>query len=108
MGGTPIMHKILEVLIQNKNQLVTLGQIQEETEIPSAKILAAINNFRRYNEEGTHLSVIQKGRVWRYSDIVSSNDQPEKSLFECIAHTKKGDLILQDEQGNLYRAIELE
>lgn len=55
-------------------------------------------------EEGKPIEVESNGRAWIYRPNGRKND---KRMFEELAVTKSGDILIQDELGNVYKAVEL-
>lgn len=51
------------------------------------------------------LEIIYRARAWRYTP--GKKVSKSAHVFEELARTKNGDLVLQDDQGALYRATEL-
>lgn len=83
-----------------------------ENEFPSftkLQIQGNINNLNRTNS-AVQVETLLKGQSWIYRP--GANGKPgavtAKRMFEEVAVTKAGALIIQDESGNLYRATELE
>lgn len=78
------------------------------------QIRGAINGKRHEDPTWHHiLKNVVRGHIWSWNMLydptkpVTSESDPEKNLYEQIGVTKNGDLILQDEDGNLFRASEL-
>lgn len=66
----------------------------------------AVQNAVRYlmNDKGLPIEAVIGGHSWRYTPNKAVKRSDSGSLFEKIATLKSGDLVLQDEEGTLYRA----
>lgn len=60
------------------------------------------------DEQLPGLEVTIRGRAWVYRPGAESKQGKGTRVFEELAATKSGDLIIQDQDGKLYRAKELE
>lgn len=58
---------------------------------------------------GHPIRVVNKGTAWTYDEKPPAPEAPaEQLMFEQIGTTRIGDLILQDQNSNLYRATALD
>lgn len=89
----------------------TIKQMSNDLGYTEQQIRACISNKTHHSKEwASHLTVYVRGQVykWRSEPVLVPKTTDEKSnLYEQIGVTKNGDLILQDEEGNLFRASEL-
>lgn len=108
MGKTAVAPQILDFLKQNANTPITVTEIEKALNLNKHQIQNAITNMRNGNWElGQHIVVVGRGNVWQWS--TSPNGIKDKSLlFEQIATTTSGKLILQDNEGNAYLAQRIE
>jgi hypothetical protein len=81
-------------------------------EVPSAVVHNSISYLK--NQQSFQIETIALGRIWRYrpAAVVAPPQNPDavlchKRMFEELATTKNGDLLIQDENGKVYRAEEL-
>lgn len=86
---------------------VFLKDLQEEfPKYTTIQIQSNINNMNRTNTE-VKVDTLLKGQSWIYRPK-GKQSPTNKRVFEEIAVTKTGALIIQDESGTLYKATELE
>lgn len=89
-----------------------IHEMAKELNYTQTQIKQAISNKRHESKEwGSHVKTVIQGSVFSWIEK-PENGVPEpkdvkKNLYEQIGVTKNGDLILQDEDGNLFRATEL-
>lgn len=68
---------------------------------------SCVNNIRR-EVPSFSIEVVVTGNVWRYVGKPSAQTgKPGKRIFEELAVTKTGDILIQDEAGSVYKAVEL-
>lgn len=55
------------------------------------------------------IETLAHGRIWRHRPAATAPAaaKNDKRVFEELAITKTGDIIIQDEEGKVYRAVEL-
>lgn len=101
MGGSPTAPKVLEVFLAAKpGRLVTLAELVAETGLTADQVQGAVVNLR--NREGIPIEIVHRGQIWKYDPTVLTG----KRMFEEIGPAKVG-VIVQDEDGKLYRLEEL-
>lgn len=108
MGAPTFADKIFAVFETSPNVEISLGQIRKNVdgEYTDQQIQTAISNLR--NRGKIPIEVVVAGRVYRYTPGMKLERGPEqKQLFESVAKLKNGDLLLQDENGVIFRAVEL-
>lgn len=115
MGAPTIADKIMDVFIQNPNVEIPIAKIRAEAgtqrdgkPFSENQVQTAIGNLR--NRGNVPISTVVAGRVYRYDPgarkaVVADGNQ--KQLFESITTLKNGDILIQDESGTVYRAVEL-
>lgn len=100
-----IRAKLVEYFIKNQGVPVFLKDIREFTGATSdVAVQNAISNLRGEGDWESKIMIQAAGRVWVYRDIPMPTG---KRLFEELAVTKTGDIIIQDNDGKVYRAVEL-
>jgi hypothetical protein len=69
---------------------------------------SAINNLRRDVPEFP-IQIVVRGSVYRYMGPgkPAVDAKPGKRVFEELAVTKAGDILIQDQDGAVYKAVEL-
>lgn len=113
MGAPTFADRILEVFMENPNVEVTVEQIRKRTAPPQgqgvpytvAQVQTAIANLRNRNQ--VPIESVVAGRVYRYTPGKKPTSDGSKRLFETLAVLKNGALLLEDENGAIFRAVEL-
>jgi hypothetical protein len=128
MGFPRVSDKLIDYLSRNKNMNVTLTELVEATGLDKKQISNALGTLRtRY---GLDIQTIMTGNVWKYRGggipepvppVVEPAPAPPAAVttaagvttsntgrvFELLAVSNSGTLVIQDEDGKLYRASEL-
>ena len=92
-----------EMLERAPGKVFYLKDLMEELNAPEVAIQNAA--ARAVREGGGSYKVHISARAWVYApDGVAARG---KRMFEELAAAKDGSIIIQDEQGNLFRAVEL-
>lgn len=97
---------ILEVFLKNKNQAVTLNQLCHETGIEASKVQSNVNNLKNSKKDHFTIETITRGQIWILRDSPEKST-PGKRIFEEIGPIKDGSIVIQDGDGNLFKAVEL-
>lgn len=102
--------KVMEALRKHENLDVPIGLIVEETGLTRLQVQAAITNLQKRHE--VNITTVVRGNLYRWS---GKNGKPKdavvsasNAMFEQLAVSKSGDLILRSEDGCIYRAREIE
>lgn len=107
MGAVVVVDLVLKYFLEHKNMTVMLADIEHETGLSTNQVQNAISNLRSRGKQD--IQTVIAGRSWVYKGqsekTISRNGGP--LLFELLATAKNGDLIIQDDSGNLYRATAL-
>jgi len=107
MGDTKgFSEKVLAVLLQYRNQTVTLAQICTATGFSETLVQRTVNNLKAKKEMHYSITVVIRGRAWVLRDAPPAVD-PGKRIFEEIGAARDGSVVIQDSAGKLYRAVEL-
>lgn len=100
--------KVLQVLVEHRNQTVTLAQLTKATGLNEHQVQHTVSNLRNSKRDLYIIEIVLRGRAWIL------RDQPEvkvvdlnKRVFEEIGPAKDGSVVIQDSDGKLYKAIEL-
>lgn len=104
-----IQLRVFEYLRTLPGKTLTLAEIADACDISSAQASTALHGLRKAGVGTVENPMLG---VWRFSPEFtkeSPNDKPAigKRMFDEIGAAKDGSIIIQDEDGNLYRAIEL-
>lgn len=77
-------------------------------EDPTA-VQTGVRNLRRREGWEKALEVVVRGKAWRYTPTEETAEQDSGTgrCFEQIGTTRDGDLILQSDDGGIFRATEL-
>lgn len=97
-------------LMDRPGEAVWLQDIADYVGTQERPVQSAINNMRNTpgDQVGEALDVLVRGQCWRYMPDNSPEAGTDNTLFEEVGRTKQGHLVLQDCEGNLYRAQALE
>jgi hypothetical protein len=105
--------KVLEVLRKHRGTDVTIGQIMEETGFTREQVHSSVHHLITRN--ALPITAVVRGNVYRYEHsnagepkVDAEQEKPERRLFEEIGTTKNGTVVAQDQDGNLYRVVEME
>jgi hypothetical protein len=111
VAGAPnrkiIKPKLLEYLMKFPNQTQYVGDLAASLGVEDQNVRNTMNGIIRENTL-PGLEIIVKGRSWVYRPDPKVGQSRGARVFEELAETKSGDIIIQDQDGRLYRAKELE
>lgn len=123
MGAVWIKDKVLKYLADHPGLVVWRDDMAKDLNLLPSSIAAAIGNMIREGKEAsTHIVVVQSGRAWRWSEKpttppvpprgggngVASTGAPARKLYEELAVTKGGTILVQSEDGQVYRLADLD
>lgn len=103
---TRMQDAILAVFLENKNQAVTLNQLTHQTGLEASKVQSNVNNLKNSKRDHFTIETITRGQIWILRDS-PEKPTPGKRIFEEIGPTRDGAIVIQDGDGNLYKATEL-
>lgn len=113
MGGRPIHETMLDYFTQHPNETLTITKIMKDTNETRNRIQGWITSVRNRGvlTDGK-MEILIKGRAYRYipNDLLDkskSDDDKMKRIFVEVGITKTGDVIIECEDGTLYKAVEL-
>lgn len=111
---------VLGLLEKYAGQNLSADEMAAILGITARQARVAVNNLRNTDRDGaaTRIVTVVRGHLWRWQPdrpeppaetTTGSNGNGGRSrrLFEELAVTKSGDVIAQDEDGGLYRLVEL-
>jgi|SRR4051812_15365863 hypothetical protein len=108
MGAPRTTDKIIDFLTEHANINVTLTEIMQVTGLTKSQVQNGIGTLK--NRNNLNIETKLAGQVWIYSPVNPATTSEEKvvtpQVFELVGNAKAG-LIIQDEDGKLYRAEEL-
>jgi hypothetical protein len=86
--------------------------LAEELDTFRDTIQNGVNNLKRRPEWGELIEVVIRGQAWKYNgpagEVKAGTGNGEAKLcFEELGRTREGDLIIQSDDGRLFRATEL-
>lgn len=96
---------VFKYLDDHIGQTVYCNDIAEELKVDKSSIMNVISRCIRNNINGyaDRLQVIQRGNVWCLHAATKSAFS--NKLYEQLATTKSGVIILQDEDGEVYKVV---
>lgn len=120
MARSQIKARLIGYFDKRIGQIVTLDDLTREfTDVTPSQLRVGVGNLRNSpsNESGgldmkASLQVIARGNAWCWrpvnATLPSANSPlPTKRCFEEVGPTKSGELLLQCEDGSIWKAIEL-
>lgn len=106
MGADRTTPKVLEYLRDKTGMVIHYAELERAVNLNHTQVLNVIGTLRR-NHPGS-VSIIEQGSVFKWNGFGATNAHPIGKLYELLAHTKSGRILVQDEDGNLYTLTELE
>jgi hypothetical protein len=85
---------------------VYVDDLAKEAQASREQVQSCISNMKREVPEFV-IEVVVHGNVWRYVGHPKPAAKPGKRMFEELAVTKAGDILIQDQDGAVYKAVEL-
>lgn len=110
MGASPVRPQVLEFLQRNADQPLFTSAIADALNFTTKQVRNAVQNALRDDTANAakHLEVLIRGNQYCWhskpNNKTKSSDSP---LFEQIKELNNGEILLQDEHGNLYVATAL-
>jgi hypothetical protein len=101
---------LMEYFTKNVGQYVYINDLTKSTGLKVDQVQGNINNIIRDHKLGKldfPITIITRGQIWIYKPSDKRSSTTDKRMFEELGKTKRGTLVLQDEQGNLFEATEL-
>lgn len=109
MGYARTSDKILDYFHTHQNIQVTLNELADATGLDANQVKSAINTLKssRYK---MNFETVMTGNVWIYRpDKGKSVDVNTVNtvMFEQVGKSSTGVIVIQDEDGKLYKAVEI-
>ena len=104
MGAPRTTDKIIDFLSEHQNITVTLSEIMKVTSLTKDQVQNGVNNLR--TRHGFNIETLVAGNAWKYMPTGPAPTGPQRTMFELVGQAKAG-LVIQDEDGKLYKAEEL-
>lgn len=128
-----VLQPVLQYLGRKPGQAIYVSELAAETNLKEDQIKSAISTARSRNPEiFRRVKVIVPGFAWEYSPkstsaddppttaadrirepapaakaVVRKQSRPKGRLFEFLAEAKDGALVIQEEDGTLWRATQI-
>lgn len=113
MSGTPAKHAkgyfrpaVMRYFEEHTGAHVYVEDIATAVKASREQVQSCISNMKRELPEFA-IETIVTGNVYRYSGAPKPEVKPGKRMFEELAVTKAGDILIQDQDGAVYKAVEL-
>lgn len=96
---------ILDYFLKHEGQTITRPTLMTELDLTAKQVAAGVYNLWDRDVAGskTNLEIVQQGNTW----IWRSHSKPTGRLYEELATTKSGLVLVQDEDGEIYRLEKL-
>lgn len=102
MGGHPIKAKILSYLEKKAGQRLFVTDIAQDLNESEDRVRGAILNLINRDKEPIEVNI--RGQAWTYKP---GSNGSATAIYEYLATTKDGRLVLQGTDGQLLVATEL-
>jgi hypothetical protein len=97
----------------SEGKVLYADDLANELDVYRDTVQAGVNNLRRKPEWDAAIEIVVRGNAWRYKgpagEVKANGHAPDGAglMFTSLASTREGDLILQCEDGRIFRAKEL-
>jgi len=102
-----IRDKVLMAIERAKGEIVYRDTIASDLDSPPSSVANAVSGLMKTVPQ---IVPVVAGRSWRWSEVTTkeaSNPQSDRRMFEEVGESKTGAIVIQDEEGRLYRAEEI-
>lgn len=109
MGAARTTPAVFEYIHSHQGQKVFVTDIAKATKLTAKQVQSAM--YSLHTRDGHNIEVVLRGQCWIYRVEPLEVEEPEvvkSTTFEYLAMTKSGDILLQDSNGVVYRAREVE
>lgn len=98
-----ISAEVLNHFLENADRSIGFSEFEKEFNLTAKQVIDAV----RYNVEDKKINIVTevRGRRWRYDSTRKS--ATGKRLYEELAVTKKGDILVECEDGSIYKLVEI-
>lgn len=105
--GQSVQPRVLHYLEQHVGENVYHQDVSKQLDLTESQVKEAIYHLRKKDNLSGSIEVVVAGSIWRYDPSKRESKKSGKRIFEELGVTHQGEIILQDEEGNLFRASEL-
>lgn len=107
MGAPGTSGKVLDVLSKHRGIDVTVTDICQDTGLTREQVKTAVNNLAvRHN---LPITTVVRGNVYRYEKAnAATTPKSDETLYVQLGVTKAGVVLLEDEEGELWRATKIQ
>lgn len=111
-----ITSDVIQYFEKHADKSVSVNDIIHATKYSRQQVITAISNKKHESSEFSNRLTRVGAGIYKYKsdtmialerNSLKHNTSSSGNMYEQIGITKNGDLILQDEDGNLFRAQEL-
>jgi biotin operon repressor len=104
-GRNGVTEKVVEYLNGRSGQLVTVSEIEQALSLRRAQVFSA---FQTMKEQGLHVERPGQSTVRLHPGRKpAAAKETCRRMFEEIGVSRDGRVVIQDEAGTLYAAVEL-
>jgi hypothetical protein len=107
MGSPRTAEYVLKAIKAHPDQQITIHELIEETGLTREQVINAIGSLRRRGRMDIETLMSGALWVWHSQPRKKEKNQETPPLFAELARTKLGDIILEDENGTLWKAEKL-
>jgi hypothetical protein len=100
MGAPNVKQSVMDVFMRHANQHVSITTLQTESGKDRQQVLGAISQL--VNRDNVNIKPVVRGAAYVYRD--GPVEKPTEPIFRQVGQTKLGVSILEDEEGDLWKA----
>lgn len=104
MGAPRTSDKVLKYFHDNKDVQVNINEMVATLGLEKSQIQNAVNNLKsRYR---TNIDTVLTGNIWVFRSGVPEI-KPGSIVYEQIGVSSNGVIVIQDENGKMFKAVEI-
>ena len=105
-AGTSVQAQVHEYLLKHPGEELHAQDLATQWGVSREQVAAAVNRLAKTHLSG-QIETLVRARVYRYRPQGNANAATNEPLFRTIGSAKDGSIILERDDGTLFRAIEL-
>ena len=106
--GQKISRRLIAYFLDNPNIEINARDLKSEFNISDQQLSSSISYIRNQDWNGARvkLQTIVPGTLWMWHQNGADKSE-SRPLYEHLATTRTGDILVQDEDGAVYKLTEL-
>lgn len=108
MGYTLLYPQLLEYFTKHIGEILNTNDIAKDLKVADKQVKGAVNTLLG---QGHDIDSVSRGNAFIYRGLkqeIKPSKPTSRRMFEEIGMTKSGALVIQDTEGNLYKAVEIQ